>query len=49
MIQDAGDNDYCPECWKEAEPILQAEYDEMVKNGEIDPLEANGFSFETGV
>lgn len=49
MIQDAGDNDYCPGCWKEAEPILQAEYDEMVKNGEIDPLEANGFSFETGV
>ncbi|QDP86052.1 ASCH domain-containing protein [Chryseobacterium sp. SNU WT5] len=49
MIQDAGDNHYCPECWKEAEPILQAEYDEMIKNGEIDPLEANGFSFETGV
>lgn len=49
MIQDNAGEDYCPECWKEAEPILKAEYDQLVKDGEIDPLEANGFSFETGV
>lgn len=37
MIQDNAGEDYCPECWKEAEPILKAEYDMLVKNGEIDP------------
>lgn len=31
-----GTENYCPECWKEAEPILQAEYDELKGNGEID-------------
>jgi hypothetical protein len=37
MIQDNAGEDYCPECWKKAEPILKAEYDMLVKNGEIDP------------
>lgn len=37
MIQDNAGEDYCPEYWKEAEPILKAEYDMLVKNGEIDP------------
>lgn len=31
-----GTENYCPECWKEAEPILQAEYDELKAKGEID-------------
>lgn len=35
MVEDSADNDYCKECWKEASPLLKAEYDEMVKNGEI--------------
>ena len=36
MVQDNSGENYCPECWKEALPIMKAEYDEMVRNGEIE-------------
>lgn len=36
MCQDNSSENYCPECWKEALPIMKAEYDEMVRNGEIE-------------
>lgn len=49
MTQDDAGENYCPECWKHFEPILQADYAEAVRDGSIDPLEENGFSFETGV
>lgn len=34
------DNDcnyFCPECWAVLAPVMKAEYDEMVRNGEIEP------------
>lgn len=37
MTADADSNWFCAECWEELEPILQAEYEEMVKNREIEP------------
>lgn len=36
MEKDNSDENYCPDCAKEMFPIMKAEYDEMVKNGEID-------------
>ena len=36
MTQDNAGEDYCPECWKHFEPHLKAEYEELVKNGEIE-------------
>lgn len=36
MCQDNSGENFCTECWKEALPIMKAEYDEMVRNGEIE-------------
>lgn len=36
MSQDDAGEDYCPECWEHFKPLLQAEYDELKANGEID-------------
>lgn len=36
MKQDNADENYCQECYDVMMPIMKAEYDEMVKNGEID-------------
>ena len=36
MNQDDDSNWFCPECWEELAPIMKSEYDEMVKNGEIE-------------
>ncbi|NJB83640.1 DUF7220 family protein [Wenyingzhuangia aestuarii] len=33
---DAGDNYFCPGCWKELKPVLGKEYKELVANGEIE-------------
>ena len=38
MQDDAGEN-YCQDCWEEMSPIMKAEYEQMVKNGEIEPNE----------
>jgi len=37
MKQDYAGENYCPECASEMFPVMKAEYDEMVKNGEIEP------------
>jgi len=39
MSQDDDSNWFCHECWKELTPVMKAEYDELVKNGEIDAKE----------
>lgn len=49
MVQDDAGENYCQQCWTEAEPILKADYEEAVRDGSIDQLEENGYSFETGV
>lgn len=36
MKTDDSDNRYCAECWAELAPIMKADFDEMVENGEID-------------
>lgn len=36
MQQDDGGEDYCPVCASEMFPVMKAEYDEMVRNGEIE-------------
>lgn len=37
MFYDGERNFFCPECWVELEPVMKREYEEMVRNGEIDP------------
>lgn len=37
MIQDNAGENYCKDCASEMFPIMKAEYEEMVRNGEIDP------------
>ncbi len=39
MQQDNAGENYCPECASEMFPIMKAEYDEMIKSGEIDPTD----------
>ncbi|MCJ8153222.1 hypothetical protein MKJ01_05535 [Chryseobacterium sp. SSA4.19] len=36
MTSDDDSNWFCPECWKELAPGMKADYDELVKKGEID-------------
>lgn len=36
MEQDNSNENYCPECAKEMFPVMKAEYEEMVRNGEIE-------------
>ncbi|WDF45271.1 ASCH domain-containing protein [Chryseobacterium sp. KACC 21268] len=36
MQQDNAGEDYCPECTAEMFPVMKAEYEEMVRNGEIE-------------
>lgn len=36
MTEDAGGNMFCPQCWKELAPAMQAEYEELKANGEIE-------------
>lgn len=33
---DADDNYFCEECWKELEPVLKAEYEDLKRRGEIE-------------
>lgn len=35
MTSDDDSNWFCEKCWEELAPVMKAEYDEMVKNGEI--------------
>ncbi|WP_234110159.1 hypothetical protein [Chryseobacterium sp. R2A-55] len=44
-----GIENYCLECWAHFEPILEADYQDAVRDGSINPLEEDGYSFETGV
>tara|TARA_Y100001963_G_C6762797_1_gene440457 strand:+ start:683 stop:1141 length:459 start_codon:yes stop_codon:yes gene_type:complete len=37
MAQDDDCNYFCQECYKELAPIMKAEYDELVRKGEIEP------------
>lgn len=39
MTSDDDSNWFCPECWKELAPGMKADYDELVKKGEIDTEE----------
>lgn len=36
MTEDDGGNMFCPQCWKELAPAMQAEYEELKANGEIE-------------
>lgn len=36
MESDSEGNRFCKECWKELEPVMKAEYEELKANGEID-------------
>lgn len=36
ITYDGDDNPFCPECWKVLAPDMQAEYEELKANGEID-------------
>lgn len=36
MTQDDAGENYCPECWAHFKPILKADYEEAVRNGEMD-------------
>ncbi len=49
MTQDDAGENYCPECWPHFKPILKADLEQAIREGGIDPLEENGYSFETGV
>ncbi|UOB16603.1 hypothetical protein [Abyssalbus ytuae] len=37
MEMDADSNWFCPNCWRELSPVMKAEYEELVRRGEIDP------------
>lgn len=37
MTTDSDDNWFCQECFDELAPVMQAEYDELVAKGEIEP------------
>ncbi|REC56997.1 hypothetical protein DRF62_02235 [Chryseobacterium piscium] len=39
MSQDDDSNWFCPKCWEELTPVMKAEYDKLLKNGEIDAEE----------
>ena len=36
VTANAGGNMFCPQCWKELAPAMQAEYEELKANGEIE-------------
>lgn len=49
MTQDDAGENYCPKCCTHFKPILKSDLEQAIREGGIDPLEENGFSFEAGV
>lgn len=37
MMKDDADNYFCEECWSELSPVMKSDYDQLVKNGEVEP------------